>query len=157
MSYPLIPNNSKWQEVEHGNKELGKIMNPQSHSDNSMENMSATQYSQFVENNERERQANIKAERRRRNRANLLLYSAMALGVVSIIVGLIGYDYNAPNRLGWAAIFLGASGAACLARYLIGSYASNFGWKGIIGFCLSVLGVVIGFGALTGELSNLAQ
>jgi len=148
MSYPLIPNNSKWQEVEHGNKELSKVMNPQPHSDNSMENMNAEDYTQFVENNERKRQANIEAERRRRQRANLLLYSAMALGVVSIIVGLGGYEYEAENWLGWAAIVLGASGAACLARYLVGSYASSFGWRGIIGFCLSVLGVVIGLGVI---------
>jgi len=152
VSYPLIPNNSKWQEVEHGNKELGKVMNPQPPSDSSLENMSAEQYAQFKETNERERQANIEAERKRRQRANFLLYSAMALGVVSIMVGLVGYGYEAENWIGWTAIVLGASGTVCLARYLVGTYGSSFGWRGIVGFCLSILGVIIGIGALMGDV-----
>ena len=157
MSYPLIPNDSKWQEVEHGNEELGKVMNPQPHSDNAIENMSADECAQFMENNKRERQANIEVERERRAKANLLLYSAMALGSVSIIIGTFGYNYGAESWIGWTAIALGASGAVCLARYLVGSYASSFGWRGIVGFCLSISGVVIGIGALTGGISNMPE
>lgn len=150
MSYPLIPNNSKWQEVEHGNKELGKVMNPQPHSDNSMENMSGDEYAQFIENNERERQANIELERKRKKNADILLYSAMVLGASSVIIGLI-IGYNAENLLGWTAIALGATGAACLARHLVGPYGSSFGWRGIVGFCFSVLGVMIEIGTMMGE------
>ena len=71
----------------------------------------------------------------------------MALGVVSIIIGLVGYGYEAENWIGWAAIVLGAARTACLARYLVGTYGSSFDWRDIVGFCLSIMGVIIGIWA----------
>jgi len=146
MSHPLIPNKSKWQKVEHANTKMAKVFSPQPHSDNAFEHMAAEEYIRFVEKAESDRQFRMEDERKRRRRANLKLYSSMALGTISIFVS--NTSYNTGNPSGWIAIIFGVAGIAFLMKYAVGPYGSSLGWKGIVGFCLSIWGIIVSIGAL---------
>ena len=152
MSLQFFPaNKSRQQEIEHANKEMAKVLSPQPHSDNAIEHMSDEDYVRFVEEAESERQSlikveRIKVERKKRRRANIILYLSMVLGAMSTFVGHIYYD--AADMFGWIAIFLGVAGIAFLAKYATLPYGSSFGWRGIVSLCLSVWGIGMGLGAI---------
>jgi len=147
MSYPFFPpNKSKQQELEHKTKQITKVIAPQGLSDNAIEHMSGEDYARFIEESENARQSRIEIERKLRLRSDLKVYTSIALGVISIIIGRTGY--RAGDFSGWVAISLAIIGIVLLVKYSMGTYGARFGWRGIVSFFLLLWGISLGIGAL---------
>ena len=151
MSVPYLPpNKSKQQEAEHAHKQMSKVVDEQTPSDNAIENMSEEDYTRFREDNENKRQALVEVERGKRKRATLLLYISILLGAISVLAAQS--ELNPASLSGWIAIVLAIISIGLLAKASIGPYGSGFGWRGILSFFLALLGIILGFGTLGGAI-----
>jgi len=140
-------------EVDNKIKQASEEILDQEVHENALEHMNEEERARFIESLATDRQARIEAEQKLRKRSDLMAYISIALGAISIFIGIIGEDVG--SFLGWIAIVLGLAGIGFLVKYATSSDGNRVGWRGILAFFLSIRGISEGFILLVGAAYNV--